>query len=88
MLGEAAQDRVHTAVDARVHALPVLARVGLAQVGDLEELLNSPLFRLRSAAIGALAAFGDPGSQRVLEAYYPRSVFPRERRVIESALQR
>jgi aminopeptidase N len=76
---------------ARVAAVQALGRrgVGVTDVrGDLEELLNSPLFRLRSAAIGALAAFGDPGSQRVLEAYYPRSVFPRERRVIESALQR
>ncbi len=52
----------------------------------LEGLLDSRNFRLRGAAIEAMAAIDDRETRDALRGYYPNSVFPRERRAIEAAL--
>ncbi len=75
----------------RVTAIQALGKLGRghsAVRADMEDLLDTRLFRVRSAAINALVALGDEGAQRLLKAYYPTSVFPRERRAIEAALRR
>ena len=54
---------------------------------ELAELLKERTFRLRSAAIGALGDLDDPSVVPLLLAYYERTVFPRERRRIESAVE-
>jgi aminopeptidase N len=54
----------------------------------VQELLDHPNYRLRGAAIAALAGSSDGRARAALDAYYPNSVDPREKRTIEAALRR
>jgi aminopeptidase N len=74
---------------ARTVAIRVLANRS-AEVGDnarcLSPLLGSTDFRLRRAAVVALASLADDSARRALRAYYPSSQVPSERRAIEATL--
>lgn len=74
---------------ARAVAVKELARLtrGSSRTArELTPLLDEPGFRLRRSVLEALGSYADIGTQKALEAYYERSVFPRERRIIEGAL--
>jgi aminopeptidase N len=76
---------------ARVAAVNALGKIahGDAEVRkDLTRLLGTRAWRLRRETISALAALDEPEAKSALEAYYRVTVFPTERRAIESALQR
>jgi len=62
------------------------ARLRVDVTRELAELLKERGYRLRGAALDALAAFEDPAIRPILLAYYERTVFPRERRKIERGL--
>ncbi len=83
-VGSREADRVRAAA---VKELGVRAQGG----GEAEALLGRCLaersFRVRGAAIDALASFGSASALGALRAYYPSSVFPPERRAIEKALR-
>lgn len=53
----------------------------------LTNLLSSHLFRLRAAALDALAEGPTPDVLRSLEAFYARSLFPQEKRRVERIFQ-
>jgi aminopeptidase N len=57
-------------------------------VGPMRELLGHHNYRLRGAAIAALAALPDQRARQALSDYYPTSLDPREKRALEAALRR
>lgn len=77
--------------DARAAAVKELARRPQEferYASTLRELLDDPNYRLRGAAIAALAGSSDGRARSALDDYYPTSVDPREKRAIEAALRR
>jgi len=54
---------------------------------DLARLLKSTDPGLRRTVVNTLCQLGDEGSLRILAAYYPSCVAPRERRAIERVLE-
>ncbi len=77
-----------TARAAAVEALARTTRERPESSRFLVPFLQEPSFHLRHAAVRTLAAFGDVGARRALEAYYPHTRTAEERRVIEALLQR
>jgi aminopeptidase N len=79
------------AESARVAAVRALGRIGRGQPevrAELGALLATRSWRLRRETIASLGAFADPESAALLESYYRTTVFPTERRAIESFLER
>ncbi len=75
-----------TARAVAVRRLAELPKKRIANAKAIGELLDCEPYRLRTAAVEALAALDNPESRRLLAAYYPRALDGVQRRAIEAAL--